>query len=150
MVSVFIWFPKYKDGQSDIGHGSMQVNSYYISNWPGELRSLIYGKGDAKENLETDKALERRMPHLIYILKGLNEDAMESKWVEMKKDLKYSFPTYNCFTTVAEVLHEGLSGWKESVAEIGMPHGAIVMQVLLIQYCEIIKKLYDGQRIAPQ
>lgn len=148
MVSVFIWMPKIKDGTSDIGHGSMQVNSEYISNWPGELKSILWsGKGDAKDQFESDKKLERGMPTYIYILKGLDEEAMESRWLDMKKDLKYSFATFNCFTTVAEVLHHGIGGWKQTAAEL-FPYSAILAHVLLLQYCEAIKLLYNGHRIA--
>jgi hypothetical protein len=147
MVIVFIWLPNVK---GDIGHGAMQVNSEYISNWPGALHSIAYGPGQPAENFESDRRSERRMPQITYILKGLNETAMETKWITMKKDLKYSFPTYNCFTTVAEVLHEGLGGWKETAAELAIPHEYIILHVLLIQYCERIKKLYDGQRIVIQ
>jgi hypothetical protein len=114
VVAVFIWLPKLskKAGASsevDIGHGSLMVPGGYVSNWPGALRSVGWGPGYSSPDLANDVSLEGGLPQLSYLLKALDEGAMSNKWADMKKDLKYSFPIYNCFTTVAEVISAGLS-----------------------------------------
>lgn len=50
MVAVFIWLPKRRkksDGSSelDIGHGALMFLGGYVSNWPGGLRSIVWGPG---------------------------------------------------------------------------------------------------------
>jgi hypothetical protein len=135
MVLVFIWLPKRRNtasgSETDIGHGAMIVKNQYVSNWPGTAWSIVYGPGQAN-SFEDDVAAEGGQAQLIYRIDGLNEDAMVAKWKDMKTDLKYSFPTYNCFTTVAEVLSAGMS-WLQSVAgDTVVPHQAVIAHVLLI------------------
>jgi len=101
MLFVFVWLPKL--GAGNIGHGSMQVNGEYVSNWPGSLISVLYGPGQAAPDFNFDKAAEGALPEVAFKLKGLDESAIQDKWAEVKKGLTYSFATKNCFQTVAEV-----------------------------------------------
>lgn len=146
MVFVFIWLPKRKNGTSDIGHGSMQVGRSYVSNWPGELSSIFFsGRGSAAPDFNSDKTSEHGLPQLIYRIKGLDEQAMEDRWAEMKTDLTYSFPTYNCFTTVAEVLSEGMSWGESIVGDTYIPHGCVIAHPLLISYVYQVTLAVEGR-----
>jgi len=145
MVFVFVWLPKKKGGATDIGHGAMQVNGSYVSNWPGQLRSIIYGPGQAAPSFDDDKSSEHGLPQLAFKLKGLDEDAMEDKWDDMKKNLTYSFATNNCFTTVGTVLAEGLSGAQSAVVNTIFPTGIIVVHAALITYVQAVSIACEGK-----
>ena len=138
MVGVFIWLPKWRDGQPDIGHGAMLFRGGYVSNWPGTDASILWGPGQPNENLAADVQSEGGLPQLIYLLKALDEDAMGEKWAEMRNDLKYSFLAHNCFTTVAEVLSVGLGPLQSAIAEIPVSHEAVISHSILINYIQQI------------
>jgi hypothetical protein len=141
VVFVFIWLPKLS---GNIGHGSMQVGSSYVSNWPGSLRAaLLYGPGHAMRNFDDDKAAEGGLPELAFKLKGLDEDAMRAKWAELKQDLAYSFAFKNCFETVAEVMDEGLS-FLQSAAVL-IPVRSVLVHAALVTYVHNVSlALGDG------
>lgn len=86
---------------------------------------------------------EGGLPQLIYLLNALDEEAMGSKWTNMKKDLKYSFPIYNCFTTVAEVLAAGLSS-TQAVLEV-IPHSVVIAHAILIDHVQQILLATEGR-----
>jgi len=150
MVAVFIWLPKSRkkpDGSSetDIGHGALMFRGGYVSNWPGALRSLAWGPGLAAPDLASDVSSEGGLPQLIYLLKALDEVAMTDQWKDMKKDLKYSFPIYNCFTTVAEVLAAGLSFTEGLLGDSVIPHSAVIAHPILITYVQQILLATEGR-----
>jgi hypothetical protein len=150
MVAVFIWLPKRRkkpDGSSetDIGHGALMFRGGYVSNWPGALRSVAWGPGFAAPDLADDVSSEGGLPQLIYVLKALDEEAMGSKWTNMKKDLKYSFPIYNCFTTVAEVIASGLSFAQSLLGDTVIPHSAVIAHAILITYVQQVLLATEGR-----
>ena len=150
MVAVFIWLPKRRsqpDGSSetDIGHGALMFGGGYVSNWPGALSSIAWGPGQAAPDLASDVSSEGGLPQLIYLLKALDEDAMANKWADMKKNLKYSFPIYNCFTSVAEVLAAGLSFTQGLLGDTVIPHSAVIAHPILISYVQQILLATEGR-----
>lgn len=158
MLFVFVWLPKLKN--QNIGHGSMQVNGEYISNWPGKLISVLYGPGAAAPDFDSDKSAEGGLPEVAFKLKGLDEKAIESKWANVKKaGLAYSFLTKNCFQTVAEMLSEGLSFTEGVIANTAMPPSMVLVHAALITYVHAIsvasgqgipKNLMSGKNIFQQ
>jgi hypothetical protein len=141
MVLVQIWLPKERNGENNIGHGSMLITSEdetaastYVSNWPGSWLNMFYGKGQAKDPF-FDESAEGGLPELVYRIVGLDEEAMVNRWTEMKKDLKYSFPVFNCFTTVAEVITAGLTGIvNHSLGDSFIRHEIVIAHVMLISF----------------
>ena len=136
MLFVFVWLPKL--GVGNIGHGSMQVNGEYISNWPGSLISVLYGPGQAAPDFNFDKAAEGGLPEVAFKLKGLDESAIQDKWAEVKKGLTYSFTVKNCFQTVAEVLSEGMSFAQEAIVDTIVPPGVVIVHATLIAYVNAV------------
>jgi hypothetical protein len=63
----------------------------------------------------------------------------------MKKDLKYSFPIYNYFTTVAEVLAAGLSFAQSLLGDTVIPHSAVIAHPILITYVQQVLLATEGR-----
>jgi hypothetical protein len=147
MVMVFIWLPKRRKSETDIGHGSMLIarGGNYVSNWPGSWYSIFYGKGQPAPDFSSDESSEGGSPQLMYRLDGLDEEAMVDRWTEMKKDLTYSFPTFNCFTTVAEVISAGIPGFVDGVlGDTFVPHSCVIAHALLVGYVHQVELAVSG------
>jgi hypothetical protein len=134
MIFVFVWL---REGEN-VGHGSMQFDTHYVSNWPLEAKSAIYGRGSAAARFDDDVDSEGRWPHYAFRLNGLDEAAMGAKWEELKADLTYSYILKNCFATVATVLSEGLSGKQALVANTMQPPFLVKLHAQLLAYVHAV------------
>ncbi|MFJ7797218.1 hypothetical protein [Pseudomonas sp. NPDC096950] len=95
-------------------------NVNYISWWPdGGGTPINKLKQGRKFFLEEDVKAEGAKPHVVYILHGLNLQAMRSAWLKIrsKPDAHYQMLRKSCATVVLRVLKAGGALEKLSLAK---------------------------------
>jgi hypothetical protein len=108
-VEVYWWPPR--DG--NIGHASIMVDGgsppdpMYLSAWPGDMSSAVYGPANFKSYAQDVTDEGGAAPHVVRLTK-LNETAIKIAIKAVKGFGHYSFVSGNCATLTAFCLCQGV------------------------------------------
>ncbi|KAF1008788.1 MAG: Multifunctional-autoprocessing repeats-in-toxin [Pseudomonas fluorescens] len=107
-----VQYDRYRnDGERDRDRAFIeQYNTSYVSWWPQGQASFT-SKLAQERNLflETDITCEGSRPHVVYTLSGLNMQAMQAEWLNIrsKPNAHYQLLRKSCSTVVMRVLKAG-------------------------------------------
>ncbi|WP_459176488.1 hypothetical protein [Ewingella americana] len=111
---VFIWYAN----SHDMGHASMFIGdiskqSSYVSWWPqyhGHVSYFVKYPAGVSNGYEADCSLEKRVPDVVYGLKGLDDYAMRIAWRDIciKENASFTLMSKNCSSIVRRILKAGL------------------------------------------
>ena len=126
-------------------------NTNYVSWWP-EKAAGAFNKINQSRSffLEEDIEAEQADPHVVYKIRGLDEQAMSMAWEDIrnKPDAHYQFLRKNCATVVMRVLKAGGALQRLPLVKRGwFSHSLYVTPKNIAQVCNELRDAGLAQKV---